>query len=221
MISEKHSAAARANGARSRGPVTPEGKAISSRNAVRHGLLSDVIVLPSESPEMFQMLFDVTIARFAPVDEVEMALIEEMAAAYWRLRRCMALETATLTESLGQWPNKSSIGQMAAAYRDLGNAPHLDRLERYQMRLQNAYHRALRTLLHMRKAANRTMPPFPPEALENMRNEPSAPNVCNTDSAPSPQSIPLPELKPSSEYPVSHSEVREPACQTSDPPLLT
>jgi hypothetical protein len=36
MRTEKQIAASRANGARSRGPVTEEGKGISSRNNYRH-----------------------------------------------------------------------------------------------------------------------------------------------------------------------------------------
>ncbi len=38
MISERHAAAARADGAKSRGPVTARSKANASRNSLRHGL---------------------------------------------------------------------------------------------------------------------------------------------------------------------------------------
>ncbi|MEO8371122.1 MAG: hypothetical protein ABI806_18200 [Candidatus Solibacter sp.] len=193
MISEKRSAAARANGARSRGPVTAEGKSIASRNALRHGLLSHIIVLPNESAEMFHQLFNLTLERFSPVDEVEMSLIEEMVASYWRLRRCMAIETSLLANSLDQWPDMGAIAQVAEAFRDPANIQHLDRLERYQVRLQNAYHRALRGIAHMRKTANRPAP-LTPEATANMRNEPKEPNVCNTD--PEPGQRPAPVLEP-------------------------
>jgi len=44
------------NAARSTGPRTPEGKAVSARNATRHGLTSGFRILPSEDPEAYHQL---------------------------------------------------------------------------------------------------------------------------------------------------------------------
>ena len=84
-------ATARINGAKSNGPITAEGKAISSQNSLKHGLSSSRVVLPHESQEDYDKLEASLINRFKPADELESDLVQEMAAARWRLRRIEAL----------------------------------------------------------------------------------------------------------------------------------
>src|SRR6266481_2814444 len=100
MSSELRLRANRANAARSTGPVTPKGKAYSSRNALRHGFLAKQILVGTESPAAFKAVFDLFVARWSPVDDVEIGMVEEMAAAYWRLRRAWAMETEMLREAM-------------------------------------------------------------------------------------------------------------------------
>ena len=99
---------ARAKGAKSHGPVTPEGRAISSRNSLRHGFTAKSIVLSTESQEDFQSLLDSYIDQFDPQSGIEMELVEAMAAARWRLRRISTIETSLLNNEAvpkrRRWP---------------------------------------------------------------------------------------------------------------------
>jgi hypothetical protein len=184
MISEKHSQAARANGARSRGPVTPRGKAASARNAIRHGLLAKTVVLSTEEASRFAELFASLVDRFSLVDDVEMSAIEEMAAAQWRSRRAIAMEHEILEAGIANQPPAPPLGKTTAAFCDPANHASLTLLQRYETRLQNIYQRALRTLLQLRKLAAK--PPVP--------NEPRRPIVCNTVCATDDAQLDLPEV---------------------------
>src|SRR6266849_818109 len=106
MRTEKQNQASRVNGSRSHGPKTPEGKARSAVNAMRHGLLSQVVVLENEDPECFEKLFHMHVDRFSPVDDIEMGMIEEMSASYWRLRRTWAIESSLLDEAIARQPKE-------------------------------------------------------------------------------------------------------------------
>src|SRR5688500_9565439 len=95
MRSDKQNQASRKNGTKSSGPVTPEGKAASSRNAVSHNLCAGhVVLLSNEDPrEYYQHLVDFH-QRFQPIDGVERELVDKLIAASWRDRRITNMETA-------------------------------------------------------------------------------------------------------------------------------
>jgi len=148
----------RANGARSRGPVTVEGKRRSSLNAVSHGLLSDCVLLPGESRESFQQLIAAYFERFGPVDAVELGMIEEMAAASWRLRRAWAIENKLLADEMDSQPLEGDLDRIAASFRTLASSPELALLHRYETRLHVMYQRAFQNMLLLRTPGIRNEP---------------------------------------------------------------
>src|SRR4051812_32866843 len=111
MSSELRLRANRANAARSTGPVTPKGKSYSSRNALRHGFRAKKILVGAESMAPFKPAFDPFIPRWSPVDDVEIGMVEEMAAAYWRLRRMWAMETEPIESAVETQPAGRNIAR--------------------------------------------------------------------------------------------------------------
>jgi hypothetical protein len=95
MTTDRRTAANRANAAHSTGPRTAEGKAASSRNVVSHGITSTgrITIFNWESPEEHQQLRDDYCARFRPIDQVELDIVERMVDATWRRRRAITIET--------------------------------------------------------------------------------------------------------------------------------
>ena len=181
MISQKRILAARANGALSRGPKTPEGKA-RSRNALRSRRLTECTVLGTESREAVHDLFKFHVDCFSPLDDVEMGMVEEMAAAYWRIRRNWAIENYLLETATAAQPEGAELPRVAAALSELSAGPQLQRLQRYETRLHVMYQRALYNLLMLRTSKKRSEPKkssvsnISPDFAEP--NEPKEPKVA-------------------------------------------
>ena len=70
MATTAQIAANRSNAAKSTGPLTKSGKARSSRNALRHGLTAEQVVISGEDPAAFETLQDDLYAHYQPADPV-------------------------------------------------------------------------------------------------------------------------------------------------------
>ncbi len=95
-MSDRQAAANRANALKSTGPVTANGKAAVSLNAVRHGLLSAKLFLDDEDPTEFDALQCDLQRSLNPVGALELALVERIAVTMWRQCRLVAAETAAI-----------------------------------------------------------------------------------------------------------------------------
>src|SRR5512139_555089 len=101
MTSLKQIEANRRNALQSTGPITPEGKRCSSRNALRHGLTAETVIAALEDVEDYQAFEAAVIADYDAESAVERELVLRLASVLWRLRRATGIESA-LFESVSE-----------------------------------------------------------------------------------------------------------------------
>ena len=104
MSSFKQIQANRRNAQKSTGPKTDEGKEVSRLNALKHGLLAEMLLLPDESVEAFEQLREGLYDYLLPVGSLESELVERIASYLWRLRRCGRIEANLLFEKSSNSP---------------------------------------------------------------------------------------------------------------------
>lgn len=97
-VTEAVLAANSANSKKSPGPRTEQGKNNSRLNAVRHGLLSKHLALETDAEKLqFRELVESWRAELEPDGLLESFLVEEIAAATWKLQIAIGLETRELS----------------------------------------------------------------------------------------------------------------------------
>jgi len=137
--------ASRINGAKSRGPVTSQGKAQCSRNATRHGLLANTILIKGESVDQFENLLLARIREFAPQTDSEMDLVEKMVVCKWREMRVWAMQAAALSEAIASQPEPDNPAARAWTAMCVRNRT-MNSLHRYEAHFARQYSRCLRQL---------------------------------------------------------------------------
>jgi hypothetical protein len=206
MPSDLKSETARANGAKSHGPKTAEGKEASSRNAIKHGLTAHhTLILQCESPEEYRAMLAEHIAIHQPVTPPEKELVDQMAIARWRIRRFVAAETDLIDSEMVR--NREKVNKefaaadsgvhLAMAIRSLADESRaLSLMSRYESRHQRVHDKAYAALRELQKS---------------QAHSPSVSAGADPESsAPSPDAAPPPAASP---------DLAPPPASPSDPPL--
>jgi len=115
MTSKKQIKANRQNSKKA-GVKTSKGKAVSKFNALKHGLLSNEIVIDTgdgkENRDEFDALLNGLCEYYTPTGTLEEILVEKMAVSYWRLRRAKRYEIGIIRNTLDSFTNELNTNEL-------------------------------------------------------------------------------------------------------------
>jgi hypothetical protein len=98
------------------GPQTEQGKQRSSRNAIKHGVFSKVIILKDESRTEYDGLLTRLWAALGPEGALEELLVEKLVTNTWRQRRLLSAECAEIQMGMefAEWDQRNRDQKEAA-----------------------------------------------------------------------------------------------------------
>jgi hypothetical protein len=204
MATEAQTNANRQNAKKSTGPRTPEGKTISSRNSLVHGMTSRKFLPPDGDPEEYFQLLDQFRDRFKPDDQAEDTLVERMVAAEFKMRSVRYMDAGIFHYELKTNPMPQQFSEdertnpLAWAFQcDSAGHNSFTKLMRYEGFLQREFSRSLRDLFKMQderrarlneaaEAETKPQPPAPdPQPRE--QSSPGAPKTKTTNRSQFPE----------------------------------
>jgi hypothetical protein len=155
-VSEKQQKANKKN-AQKGGVKTEAGKEVSKYNAIKHGLLSEKVVLPSEDHDSYEDLKTTLKEQMNPADQIEAVLVERIASNIWRLQRLMKIESRTMS-SKDEFDDELLDTFDPLRESENGHAPSMpskvesEKLTRYERMLEKSIYKALHELQRIQSA---------------------------------------------------------------------
>lgn len=129
------------NAQKSMGPKSDDGKAVVAKNAVRHGILSEQVLVDEEEMYQYKKFYEAMQCKLDPKDVLQGFLVDRIISSAWRLKRVVHVETLTLQISESSFCSNT--------YRDAfagSSVTSMAVLSRYERSLENALFRALNEL---------------------------------------------------------------------------
>ena len=193
-VSNARAEASRRNGARSRGPKSPEGKARAAQNALKHGMRAQkYVVLPQEDEAEFAALEAAMVAELAPEGALQTLLARRIAVAAWRLERADRLEAEVLEARSYEHANPA-----VALIRDGNGTRSFETLLRYRSAAMAEFWRALRTLKALQAEQAAAELPVPVRAQSS--RSAARPAYAATLEPNEPEHLPEPRAERRLEY---------------------
>ncbi len=154
MSSQARIGANRRNAQKSTGPRTPEGKARSSQNALRHGLaaISHHSFLAAEDRSAFERMLGGYIRIYQPAHADEVDLLTDAVFCKWRQQRAWTTEAQMIEMAVAlnqhdlqkKLPKANVAAQVANGF--IHSAEQTQPLRRYEAQLHRQYLRNLKEL---------------------------------------------------------------------------
>ena len=140
------------------GPQSPEGKANSRANALRHGLTAKTLLPQVLTQELVQDCFEQLQAEWRPQTPTQQHLVREMARHQAALERTEQIEVAALRRSaigaLGlELDVLGDLDRVDVALAGAGTADAIDRVSRYRRSHERAYLRSMAALRDLQALA--------------------------------------------------------------------
>ncbi len=151
------------------GVKTPEGRAISKLNAIKHGLLSREVLLSGEDEQDLVELGKRMRDYVKPIGELELILTERVVSSAWRLKRVLRVEKATMEwqkrHVLGEtrWGNSDTSDEQVAlqAEGEMITGSGIEKISRYEALIERGLYKALHELQRVQSARLGDRPPAP------------------------------------------------------------
>jgi hypothetical protein len=230
MSSQAQIDANRLNSKKSTGPITPEGKAASSLNALKTGIHAASHIIRGEDPAELESLTAAFLLQFQPAGPNQLALVDTLIAAEWTARRLRRIEAELWN---GRHESRdpthaalSSTPPTPIEFPTLGNSSPdaLDPFIRIQRRIDATNRLYLRTLQVLVGAGHAR--PEPASQPATPAPEPAATKETQPLNPPI-DFVPPIASAPGERPPVSHEnhesslETERPAVETESPAVET